>query len=145
MVSSRAITSAPPLLPTPSFEPVSGRRATALAARLSSRRRRTSLDGEPIRETGQDFRPQFLQAPSLWLFVNANGDPWTVNELEEVVKRSGVATGSPRLACHLLRHTFATNYLVRKVGAPLRLQQILRHTSLEMVRHDLGRSSCGGW
>ena len=36
--------------------------------------------------------------------------------------------------CHLLRHTFATNYLVKEVGDPRRLQQILGHTSLEMVR-----------
>ena len=42
--------------------------------------------------------------------------------------------GVPRVHCHLLRHTFATNYLVRGIGNSLRLQQILGHTSLEMVR-----------
>lgn len=41
----------------------------------------------------------------------------------------------PRISCHLLRHTFATNYLVKEVGDPLRLQQILGHASPEMVRH----------
>jgi integrase len=52
-----------------------------------------------------------------------------------MVRRAGRRAGVPRVHCHLLRHTFATNYLVREVGDPLRLQQILRHTSLQMVRH----------
>jgi len=47
----------------------------------------------------------------------------------------------PRLHAHLLRHTFATNYLVKEVGDPLRLQQILGHTSLEMVRHYVAMAS----
>ena len=47
----------------------------------------------------------------------------------------------PRLHAHLLRHTFATNYLVKEVGDPLRLQQILGHTSLEMVRHYAAMAS----
>ena len=58
----------------------------------------------------------------------------TIDALNEIVKRAGAAAGVRRLHCHLLRHTFATNYLCREVGDPLRLQQILGHTSLEMVR-----------
>jgi len=57
-----------------------------------------------------------------------------VDSLEEIVRRAGHRAKLPRLHCHLLRHTFATNYLVKEVGDPLRLQQILGHTSLEMVR-----------
>lgn len=57
------------------------------------------------------------------------------------MKRAGRAAGVPRLHCHLLRHTFATNYLVKEVGDPLRLQQILGHTSLEMVRHYVAMAS----
>ena len=57
------------------------------------------------------------------------------------MKRVGRAAGVPRLHAHLLRHTFATNYLVREVGDPLRLQQILGHTSLEMVRHYVAMAS----
>lgn len=81
------------------------------------------------------YRARFPERLQTRLFLSANGGELTVNALEEVVKRAGVATGVPRLTCHLLRHTFATNYLVRQVGDPLRLQQILGHTSLEMVRH----------
>ncbi len=57
------------------------------------------------------------------------------------MKRVGRAAGVPRLHAHLLRHTFATNYLVKEVGDPLRLQQILGHTSLEMVRHYVAMAS----
>ncbi|NOR82109.1 MAG: tyrosine-type recombinase/integrase [Ardenticatenales bacterium] len=58
-----------------------------------------------------------------------------------MMKRVGRAAGVPRLHAHLLRHTFATNYLVKEVGDPLRLQQILGHTSLEMVRHYVAMAS----
>ena len=81
------------------------------------------------------FRPQFEPGESQSLFVSANGGPLTVQALQEVVKRAAKSSGVPRVYCHLLRHTFATNYLVREVGDPFRLQQILGHTSLEMVRH----------
>jgi len=81
------------------------------------------------------FRPVFAQGPSDGLFLNANGQPLSVNALECAVKKIGAKAGVPRIYCHLLRHTFATNYLARGVGDPFRLQQILGHTSLEMVRH----------
>ena len=58
-----------------------------------------------------------------------------------MVRRAGKCTGVPRVHCYLLRHTFATNYLVREVGDALRLQQILGHTSLEMVRRYVAISN----
>ena len=81
------------------------------------------------------FRPQFELGENESLFLNSNGGPLTVQALEEVVKRAAKSSGVPRVYCHLLRHTFATRYLVEEVGDPFRLQQILGHTSLEMVRH----------
>lgn len=80
------------------------------------------------------FRSQFEVAEIPYLFLNANGTQLTPDALNEIVKRAGRQAGVPRVHCHLLRHTFATQYLCREVGDPLRLQQILGHTSLEMVR-----------
>jgi integrase/recombinase XerC/integrase/recombinase XerD len=80
------------------------------------------------------FRPQFEVTESPYLFLNSNGHPLTVNALKLIVERAGDRADVPRVHLHLLRHTFATNYLVKEVGDSLRLQQILGHTSLEMVR-----------
>ncbi len=80
------------------------------------------------------FRPHFEVAPCPYLFLNANGEGLALDALERVVDAAGRRSGVTRVYCHLLRHTFATNYLVKQVGDPLRLQQILGHTSLEMVR-----------
>lgn len=87
------------------------------------------------------LRPMYDELDSPYLFVARDGRPLTPNALQEVVKRVGRRAGVPRLHCHLLRHTFATNYLVKEVGDPLRLQQILGHTSLEMVRHYVAAAS----
>ncbi len=57
------------------------------------------------------------------------------------MNRAGQAAGVPRFHAHLLRHTFATNYLVKEASDPLRLQQILGHTSVEMVRHYVAMAS----
>lgn len=80
------------------------------------------------------FRSQFVAGESPYLFLNSNGASLSVDAVDEVVKRAGAKARIPRVHCHLLRHTFATQYLCREVGDPLRLQQILGHTSLEMVR-----------
>jgi site-specific recombinase XerD len=81
------------------------------------------------------FRPLFVVNEAPQLFLDASGGALSTAAVQELIKRAGQRAGVPRVTCHLLRHTFATNYLVREVGDPLRLQQILGHTSLEMVRH----------
>ena len=87
------------------------------------------------------YRPLLEDRPSAYLFLSREGKPLTVDSLEELIDRAAKKAGIPRLHCHLLRHTFATNYLVKEVGDPLRLQQILGHTSLEMVRRYVALAS----
>jgi site-specific recombinase XerD len=87
------------------------------------------------------FRSLFLDDESQYLFLGSSGHPLTPSSIETMMKRAGQAAGVPRLHAHLLRHTFATNYLVKEVGDPLRLQQMLGHTSLEMVRHYVSMAS----
>jgi len=103
----------------------------------------------PIGQTCQDallrwrdrFREQFVTGESPYLFLDSNGESVTVNALQRIVRRAGQRANISRVHLHLLRHTFATNYLVKEVGDPLRLQQILGHTSLEMVRRYVNEAN----
>ena len=67
------------------------------------------------------------------LFLEANGRPLTVNCVRLMLERLGKRSGVTRLHAHLCRHTFATSYLLNG-GDVFSLQQILGHSSLEMVR-----------
>ncbi len=87
-----------------------------------------------------EARPQFGDG-SDGLFLDSGGNQISVVALQEVIQRAARRARISRATCHLLRHTFATNYLVREVGDPLRLQQILGHTTLDMVRHYVAMAS----
>lgn len=67
------------------------------------------------------------------LFLDKNKRPMTENSLKMFYLRLRKKTGIARLHPHILRHTFATQYLING-GDIFSLQQILGHTSLEMVR-----------
>ena len=76
-------------------------------------------------------RPAY--AGSNLAFLRSDGQPITDNTLKQVFKKLKRKSGIPRLRGHLLRHTFATRYLEHG-GDIYSLQQILGHTSLEMVK-----------
>lgn len=67
------------------------------------------------------------------LFIDKNKKPMSDNSLKMIYTRLRKKTGIIRLHPHILRHTFATQYLING-GDIFSLQQILGHTSLEMVR-----------
>jgi site-specific recombinase XerD len=67
------------------------------------------------------------------LFLTLEGRQVTGNTVKEIIERISKKSGVSRLRPHLCRHTFATNYLING-GDVFSLQQILGHTSLEMVR-----------
>jgi site-specific recombinase XerD len=54
--------------------------------------------------------------------------------------RLGQRSGVQRLHAHLCRHTFATRFLVNG-GDVFTLQQILGHSTLEMVRNYVNLAS----
>jgi integrase/recombinase XerC/integrase/recombinase XerD len=80
------------------------------------------------------FRREPLVRADNCLFLTLDGKPLKPNAVKLLINRWGKKAGVPRLHAHLCRHTFATNFLIYKCGDIFRLQQILGHTSLEMVR-----------
>lgn len=87
------------------------------------------------------FRPESVSQPEHFL-LGLHGQSLSGSGIESIVRRLGAQAGIAGLHPHLLRHTFATNYLLYSCGDALRLQQILGHTSLEMTRryvHMAGR------
>jgi len=79
------------------------------------------------------FRPEPFFEDQDYLFLTLDGKPMSPNAVKLVFARLAQRSGVKRLHVHLCRHTFATNYLVNG-GNVFFLQQILGHTSLDMVR-----------
>jgi len=79
------------------------------------------------------FRPEPIFEDQDHLFLTLDGKPMTANAVKLIFARLAQRSGIKRLHAHLCRHTFATNYLING-GDVFSLQQILGHTSLEMVR-----------
>jgi len=71
-------------------------------------------------------------SPLPWLWVNRNGDRLTSNGVQQMMRKLGRRIGVP-LHPHLLRHTFAINFL-RNGADTFVCQQALGHESLEMTR-----------
>jgi len=80
------------------------------------------------------FRPQPINEMNDCLFLTSDGEKLEYNAIRLLLKRLGKKAGVPRLHAHLCRHTYATNYLLHQCGDVFRLQQILGHNTLEMVR-----------
>ena len=61
-----------------------------------------------------------------------DGYPMTSDALRSLIERISKAAGVPRLHPHLIRHTYATRFLLNG-GDALLLKQNLGHTTLAMV------------
>ena len=77
------------------------------------------------------FRPEPMREDNV--FLTLEGQPISDNAIRLIVRRLARKSGIKRLHAHLLRHTFATKYLMNG-GDVFSLQQILGHTTLEMVK-----------
>jgi site-specific recombinase XerD len=81
------------------------------------------------------------------LFVKDTLLPLQQSTVRQLFRKLKVRANIPRLRPHLLRHSFATRYLEHG-GDVYSLQQILGHTSLEMVKryvHLLPSKTVGGF
>lgn len=67
------------------------------------------------------------------LFLSTGDRPLNKNSLRLLLRRLGKKAGLKKCHPHMFRHTFATNYL-RAEGDIFTLQELLGHSSLEMVR-----------
>jgi integrase/recombinase XerC/integrase/recombinase XerD len=80
------------------------------------------------------FRPEPINETNNYLFLTLDGKKLEPNAIKLLLKRWGKKAGVSRLHAHLCRHTYATDFLIYNCGDVFRLQQILGHTTLEMVR-----------
>jgi len=79
------------------------------------------------------FRPEPYYEEQDLFFLTLEGKPLSINAVHLKFTRLGKKSGVKRFHAHLCRHTFATKYLING-GDVFSLQQILGHSSLEMVR-----------
>lgn len=84
----------------------------------------------------EDARPALALGNCDRLFLSRSGKPLTLNTVKLIFSRLAKSSGVKRLHAHLCRHTFAINYLLNG-GDVFSLQEILGHSTLDMVRHYL--------
>jgi len=86
------------------------------------------------------FRPKPINPVINNVFLSASSKPLTENSMKLMFSRLAQRSGVHRLHAHLCRHTFATRFLING-GDVFSLQQILGHSTLEMVRHYVNLAS----
>jgi integrase/recombinase XerC/integrase/recombinase XerD len=79
-------------------------------------------------------------APEDNLFLGHDGQHITPDTVRQIMDRLKRRSGVTRLHAHLLRHTFATRFLLAG-GSALLLKQLLGHTTLAMVDRYVHLSS----
>ncbi len=86
------------------------------------------------------FRPKPNNPVTSNVFLSTSSQPLTENSMKLMFTRLAKRSGVYRLHAHLCRHTFATRFLING-GDVFSLQQILGHSTLEMVRHYVNLAS----
>ena len=86
------------------------------------------------------FRPKPTNPVINNVFLSTSSKPLTENSMKLMFTRLAKRSGVYRLHAHLCRHTFATRFLING-GDVFSLQQILGHSTLEMVRHYVNLAS----
>lgn len=71
--------------------------------------------------------------PDNYLFCSIHGEQLTRDGLKTIIKKYNNSRGVLKTSIHLYRHTFAKKWILNK-GDIFRLQKILGHKSIEMVK-----------
>lgn len=101
----------------------------------------------PLSSTLEKIITEYLQyrtgEPDEYLFCNQFGEQMTKDSLKSAIYEYHKKRGIEKTGLHIYRHTFAKNWILNG-GDIFRLQKILGHTTLEMVKeyvnmfgHDL--------
>jgi integrase/recombinase XerD len=77
--------------------------------------------------------------PEEYLFPNHSGKQWTTRGVADALFKYNKARGISKTSVHLLRHTFATQF-VKAGGSVVALQKQLGHSSLEMTERYIALS-----
>ena len=72
-------------------------------------------------------------APDDFLFVTVYGEQFTKDTMGECLRHYNWSRGVEKTGIHLFRHTFAKNWVISG-GDPFRLQKVLGHSTLDMVK-----------
>ncbi len=86
------------------------------------------------------FRPKPNNPVTNNVFLSISCKSLTENSMKLMFTRLAKRSGVYRFHAHLCRHTFATRFLING-GDVFSLQQILGHSTLEMVRHYVNLAS----
>ncbi len=86
------------------------------------------------------YRSKLTHNESERVFLSIHGQPMSENSMKLMFARLARTSAVYRLHAHLCRHTFATRFLLNG-GDVFTLQQILGHSSLEMVRNYVNLAS----
>lgn len=68
-----------------------------------------------------------------YLFCNQSGFKWTEDACKHAIAKYNKKRGVRKTSIHLFRHTFAKKWILNG-GDPFRLQKLLGHSSMEIVR-----------
>lgn len=95
----------------------------------------------PLSEELQKILQEYLvyrkgKSPDDYLFCNSYGKKMNKRTLQGQIKKYNNDRGVFKTSAHLYRHTFAVNYLLNG-GDIMRLQKLLGHSSLDMVKEYL--------
>ena len=86
------------------------------------------------------FRPKPTNPVTDNVFLSVSSKTLTENCMKLMFSRLSQRSGVYRLHYHFCRHTFATRFLINS-GDVFSLQQILGHSTLEMVGHYVNLAS----